>query len=408
MSSITNLDCSICIESFNRSTRKPIQCSYCSFECCASCCKRYLLDQITDPHCMNCKKEWNSEFMRTHFTKTFMDKEYRIHKENLLLEREKSLLPAAQEEIEKERLLHEKDLEIQKLYQQIRELHHEKEHIRTRSSRETRKFVRQCPMEECRGFLSSKWKCGTCATQFCSKCHELLNDPHTCDSGILENVKAMESETRPCPNCGIPIFKINGCDQMFCVECQTAFSWKTGSIETGVIHNPHYYEWSRSQNREIRNVNEIRCGGLVSLRMLRDIIIQLKCSPRTQESILETFHRSVGHVQQEIHYMTDIDFNPHQDLYLRVAYLKNTIDEEYWKKQLYKRHKKRTKNRSLRDIRATYVDVVSGLLRDFVSLSIPYEHCIEQCNSILDYCNEQIERLNRLYSCKLKYIDIEN
>ena len=34
---------------------------------------------------------------------------------------------------------------------------------------------------------------------------------------------------------------------MWCVKCHTAFSWRTGAIETK-IHNPHYYEWMRSKS----------------------------------------------------------------------------------------------------------------------------------------------------------------
>ena len=34
---------------------------------------------------------------------------------------------------------------------------------------------------------------------------------------------------------------------MWCTQCHTAFSWKSGQIQTRV-HNPHYYEWLRENN----------------------------------------------------------------------------------------------------------------------------------------------------------------
>ena len=47
---------------------------------------------------------------------------------------------------------------------------------------------------------------------------------------------------------------VKNCDQMYCVCCNTAFSWKTGIIETGRIHNPHYYQHLRNiaGDQEIR------------------------------------------------------------------------------------------------------------------------------------------------------------
>jgi len=40
-------------------------------------------------------------------------------------------------------------------------------------SKKARVFVRACPNNDCRGFLSSHWKCGLCELYTCSKCHVL-------------------------------------------------------------------------------------------------------------------------------------------------------------------------------------------------------------------------------------------
>ena len=49
---------------------------------------------------------------------------------------------------------------------------HEEIYARQRGGgkKERRKFMKACPAEGCRGFLSTQWKCGMCSTHVCSKC----------------------------------------------------------------------------------------------------------------------------------------------------------------------------------------------------------------------------------------------
>ena len=35
---------------------------------------------------------------------------------------------------------------------------------------------------------------------------------------------------------------------MWCTTCHTAFSWKSGEIQNGTIHNPHYFQYMRDAN----------------------------------------------------------------------------------------------------------------------------------------------------------------
>ena len=110
-----------------------------------------------------------------------------------------------------------------------------------------------CPDEDCRGFLSSAYKCELCKLYTCSKCHEIIGDKknnpdHVCNQDSVKSAELIKSETKPCPSCGTRIFKIDGCDQMWCTECHVAFSWRTGRRETGIVHNPHFYQWQRDAN----------------------------------------------------------------------------------------------------------------------------------------------------------------
>lgn len=143
-------------------------------------------------------------------------------------------------------------------------------------------IMRGCPADGCRGFLNSKWVCGVCDTAVCRHCHEIVDleeeavpgqcwlrdacstqegvpmpkslqdvEPptgrlwHRCSLPAVETARLLVKETKPCPTCRALISKVDGCDQMWCTQCQTAFSWITGQKEEGRIHNPHYYEWLR-------------------------------------------------------------------------------------------------------------------------------------------------------------------
>ncbi len=111
---------------------------------------------------------------------------------------------------------------------------------------ERRKFIMKCQVPDCAGFLSTQYKCGVCDKLTCPECLDIKeNDDHVCKQENVESAKLIKKETKPCPTCATRISKIDGCDQMWCVDCKTAFSWNTGQISNTKIHNPHYYEYLR-------------------------------------------------------------------------------------------------------------------------------------------------------------------
>ena len=91
-----------------------------------------------------------------------------------------------------------------------------------------------------------------------------MNNQHVCDEKTKENAQFIKETCKACPGmCGEFIFKIDGCDQMWCTTCHTAFSWRTGEIERGVVHNPHYYAALQNGGGMVpRAPGDVVCGGL--------------------------------------------------------------------------------------------------------------------------------------------------
>ena len=411
-------ECYVCIEPYTKK-RKEVLCT-CGYSVCVVCIDMYTHQIDQTLHCMSCKKEWSLEFIRTHLPRNFIDKTYKRHLEHLLLGREKNLLPSAQLVLEKrkedeklkQRIKHFKNeifyhditrIDLRQTLADLRKTHRielknvpKKEKPETRERHleiereyvgllldmvsksnelmidldqlqeelkgtgepkvQPRKFVRQCPVDNCRGFLSIRWKCGLCNSQACKECMEVRDDDHKCDDDTVATVQQLSKDSKPCPCCGVIIFKISGCDQMFCVECRTAWGWRSGKITTGRVHNPHYYEMRRKNKTLTREVGGL-CGGVVGWSLLIGYI------PSIYRGKIELYHQHIAHYEEAvIPTLFDGYYNPQLDIDLRVKYLKNELNEDNWKVLLQRRYKNRNKEELVRNVYQTYTATLSIII----------------------------------------------
>jgi hypothetical protein len=230
-------------------------------------------------------------------------------------------------------------------------------------------FTKKCVIEDCRGYLSTSYKCGLCEVFVCPKCHvpkeKREDESHKCDPDLVETIKLLKNDTKDCPACSCPIFKTEGCDQMYCTQCHTAFSWRRGTIETGRIHNPHFYEYQRAQNDGVapRVPGDVPCGGLCNLdevgRQCRDFNIDIKSWGGFNA------HRLVGHINAVVipNLMTipDDEFER-----LRIYYLLGDIDEKRWMASLKKLVKQSEKNKEIVMVLRMFVDSATHLFNNFI------------------------------------------
>jgi len=105
-----------------------------------------------------------------------------------------------------------------------------------------------CSAKDCKGMISSfDFKCKLCKTEVCKDCWEVISEKdHQCDKDILENVKNIKKDTKPCPTCRVRAHKIEGCNHFFCPHCKTSWDWASGQvISESQTTNPHYIEWRK-------------------------------------------------------------------------------------------------------------------------------------------------------------------
>ena len=278
-------ECPVCCEKYNQQLRACVSCpnGECTFSACKTCIRTYIMNSTSDPHCMSCRKTWDQDFIIINLNRSFYENTYKTHRKNLLFDREQSKIPDTMNDVARIHEADEKakgkkvlDRQIKELQQQIFQLNRQKQEIdrevhliktgKDKEEVERRKFIMPCPSEDCRGFLSSAYKCEVCKLHSCPRCLTVLGEnkdkDHVCNEDDVKTADYIKSTTKPCPKCGERISKINGCDQMWCTSCHTAFSWRTGLEDKGaVIHNPHYYQYQREVNNGVipRNPGDNPC-----------------------------------------------------------------------------------------------------------------------------------------------------
>ena len=557
--------CQICVETYNKSNRLLVNCPYCHYESCRSCVETYVLNE-TVVKCMNpeCAKQWSRKHIRTIFTLVFINGPLREHTEKILFDKERALLPATQPiieaKIEARKIQKEMDgvnNQMTELYQQLTVMRVElgrllttKNNVLNRRPREARAFVRACPEEECRGFLSSQWKCGICEKWTCPDCHLVKgytrDTPHECNEDDVATARLLAADTKPCPKCAAGIFKIDGCfsentpillwdgsvkmsqdicvgdmlvgddgkertvlettkgidqlyevlqntgcsytvnskhtlvfsynneiiemmvydyinlcdksgflgikqdgtttqicienvgvgtyygwqitdnhrfilpdftvvkncDQMWCTQCHTAFSWRTGQVER-TIHNPHYYEWMRRTGggEMPRNPMDVPCGRNLDHYLYESMSRLIRTGYIVSTNSRAVLNRIDRIIRFTIHMMeTERPRPPNYERRnedLRVNYLMNEISEQVMRDQLQKDDKRHHKNQELADIYTLLGNTVTDIMFRFAEklerekdtkLEKIDDSILNEITKIVEYANECLLDVAHTYS----------
>lgn len=355
------MECPVCLEDVKE--KQVLQC-LCDFKACKTCVKQYILSSLQYASCMKCKNEWDMKFLITNFTKAWTtgnkEGQYRHHRKAVLLDREKARIVETMSELpqmkeEAKRRAHHKELRerAKELRKELRDINHELRGYWNHSQGDVYKpqFICPCPYDECRGMIESvnsgnPYTCTVCENKVCRRCREPTDDDHECNQDTLQNLKLVRKDTKPCPTCAAAIHRIEGCDQMHCVLCHVTFSWETGKLETGTVHNPHALRWMRERGDMERDIRDVPCGGLVNFWWFNKLV------PKHWYNIISAVYQVIAEIDYRLRVNRDTGQQKFSEL--RVNYVLGNITEKKWKQGVFLAQRNADRKRANRDILNTF------------------------------------------------------
>ena len=437
-------ECSICLEKFNKTSRKKIICKTCLDDentiVCTSCASKYILDNCRVAKCMICNVEWDKEFLFDYFTKKFINNDFKYHQEQYLYEEQIARLPDTQNLAIQRKQKNELKIQLDILKKEKNELMAKLNKIKKTerivfnninlidrgiiNPEEKVKFTFKCPVDNCNGFLNHNFNCGICSKNICKYCMEELTEDHECNEDKKKTVELLKKDTKPCPKCGQLIYKIDGCNQMWCLKCHTTFNWRTGIIDNSDVHNPEYFRWMRENNHFIeRNrldiVNE--CNYPTYDELIRQVRIYYpfikvnnyrpSFQDKPQVIILSNIYRLIRHL--EAMDMGNMQLFKERNLEeLRINYLINEITVDIFKRKIQIINKKYEKIDKVSNVYNLLIiqlrEYIINIMKNYNSV----EEGIEDINKILEnsekirlFANKSFKRIGKIYNMTYPGID---
>lgn len=404
-------ECGVCTDRFTKTgKKKAVTCLFCNYMCCRDCVQAYIISHMKDPCCLNCSKKWDNDFIMSIFPKSVYEKDLKNHRKIMLYEREKSLIPNTialakrykdrkklDEDIaELENQLNDIKMRLASLYVKSRR-RNAKEYINSLKINgngeddddegevvEAKRFIQPCVSNNCKGFLSTQWKCELCEIWVCSKCREIKNgredNDHVCNQESIKTYELLSKDTKPCPKCRTSIYKISGCSMMFCTNCNTAFDWKSLQVinRNRGIHNPHYFEWLKNGGKD-RNKADVKeekkeegidieledekCCEIVDIN--DDFIHYIPDSEKELTrfySGLLTAYIETSQNLRNIYPSTEFDIDVNTPN--RILFILGNISEDVFKKRVHINDKKFLKLREEAQIVQTFVTITRETIRE--------------------------------------------
>lgn len=430
--------CAVCTHAFSEKNGpyKSIECfnPQCDFRACITCHFKYLNDSTKSLHCMNCNFGWTEEFFASQVPKVWMS---RYHQSRLEIQTQQAIamIPEVQNKYSTKiqsfyirrkiyNLENEMDLLCTLKYEDVKDDDAQvatiarrvlaiQNEIRNLSDQEyaiayhdresepktyTPHVICGCPIADCRGFIRLEdHTCGICMTPVCSECLELMSESHTCDPNNVKSAKLRKTTSKPCVKCKTPIFKIDGCDQMWCTQCHTAFSWNTGAIETKV-HNPHAYEYWRRHGfpENYQPLGHNLCDIQMHNRLMTEIVkIYINGTGKKYDYLMNLL-RYMNHYEDLSIRQLERVINSKHTLIEKVVldYILFMFNKDELKKKIGRLNQKIERMQNYLNIMTTFVTVAHNTILSCIETPDAFETHKEKLVDMMSYLNGELKQLN--------------
>ena len=291
---------------------------------------------------------------------------------------------------------HQEELHrLRPLFKELKEKHREldrKLRLLNKNKTVSGNYIIPCPREECLGKLGDEGICGLCHHVFCPSCMKEKTMNHECQKSDVETIRELRRSTRPCPKCSILIYKSEGCDQMWCVKCHTTFSWKTGAISQGIVHNPHFYQ---HRQNAARTPGDIPCGGLPNEV---EILIAISRSVEDRTAMYDMWdycdrvaEKLMPRIYQKFHNVRPLKYRRYS-----IAYMRGKINKKQLQTSLFRNYLDEIRYSHYYGLFETFVDNMAEYMRQFVQ----GQNTEKECRTLLTLLEQDIHNMNKIFDMR--------
>lgn len=190
---------------------------------------------------------------------------------------------------------------------------------------------------------------------------------------------------------------------MWCTNCRTPFSWRTGGIVRGVVHNPHYFEFLRSRGGVMpRQPGDEPCGD--RFIAYNDLVRRMAPLPDREHAAnkraLSEYLRKILEIKDRAEneramIIPDADANSD----LRRKYLMQELDDADLRRQLVVRERKRERIAAWRGVYDMVCTASSDILK---SIRTPesVEQAFRELGELHEFAMASVQSVGKRFDSK--------